>query len=103
MAYVHSVVGFAPFGHYGHAMSKFVVLNLLSNHKLHMLRHVRFFDIGLLMKSLYEQWDDQNIGNGPILVEFKEKFVDMSTNIIFPIIAGKPNAEDSKRCQKTLA
>ncbi|XP_047321529.1 xanthotoxin 5-hydroxylase CYP82C4-like [Impatiens glandulifera] len=103
MAYDQSVVGFAPYGPYWRSMRKFVVFNLLSNHKLHMLRDVRFSEISFFMKSLYQLWDDQNIGNGPVLVEFKEKFENLTTNIIFRIIGGKRNAEDSKRCQKALA
>ncbi|XP_047321816.1 xanthotoxin 5-hydroxylase CYP82C2-like [Impatiens glandulifera] len=107
LTYDQTVIAFAPYGPNWRAMRKFVVLNLLTAHRLHMLRHVRFSEIDFFIKSLYQQWDHGNgSGSGKILVEFKEMFQDMSSNIITRIIAGKryagTNSEESKQCQNAI-
>ncbi|XP_047321760.1 xanthotoxin 5-hydroxylase CYP82C4-like [Impatiens glandulifera] len=101
MAYNQSVVGFAPYGPYWRAMRKFITINLLTSHKLHLLRRIRFSEVDFMMKTIYQKWD----GNS-VLIDVKEMFKDMSTNIITRIVAGKRyggcNNEESRKWQKAF-
>ncbi|XP_047338604.1 xanthotoxin 5-hydroxylase CYP82C4-like [Impatiens glandulifera] len=110
MAYNQSVIGAAPYGPYWRSLRKFITLHLLSNHRLQILKHVRFSEIDLFIKTLYQLYCHQNRSGdykSPVLVDLKEKFTDMTTNIITRIIAGKRYytgdiTEESKRFQRAL-
>ncbi|XP_047337830.1 xanthotoxin 5-hydroxylase CYP82C4-like [Impatiens glandulifera] len=103
MAYNQSMIGTLPYGPYWRSLRKFIVIHLLSNHRLQMLKHVRFSEIDFFTKTLYQMCHENG---SPVLVDLKEKFSDMTTNIITRIIAGKRYAgvdtEESKRFQKAF-
>nr|QNS29938.1 cytochrome P450 [Nothapodytes nimmoniana] len=112
MAYDHAVFGFAPYGQYWRHIRKLAITELLSNHRLEMLRYVRDSEINLFMKQLYELClvSNPSSRSGLVLVEMKQRFGDLAMNIIGRMIAGKKNFgeagggshEDSRRCQKAM-
>ncbi|KAK8551902.1 hypothetical protein V6N12_040522 [Hibiscus sabdariffa] len=90
MCYNNSMFGFAPYGPYWRQMRKFVTLELLSNSRLVMLKHVRESEIKLSMRELYQHWDkSKNIGSDKVLVEMKRWFWDLTLNVVLRMIIGK--------------
>ena len=88
MAYDHAVLGFAPYGPYWRNLRKLVVIELLSNYRLEMFKHVRDSEINIFMKEAYDKW----VGDGdknPVLVEMKGKFWDLATNVVLRVVVGK--------------
>jgi hypothetical protein len=51
MGYNQTTFGFAPYGRYWRDMRKLVMVELLSNHRLELLKHVRDTETSLLMKD----------------------------------------------------
>lgn len=106
MGYDHAMLGFAPYGQYWRDMRKLTMVELLSNSRLEMLKHVRDTETKLLLKDLH----DRSIKNGGhVMVEMKEKFGNLAMNIIVRMLAGKRyfgtdtnGDEESRRFQKAL-
>ncbi|GMP48288.1 hypothetical protein CsSME_00015694 [Camellia sinensis var. sinensis] len=109
MAYDHAVLGFAPYGPYWRDLRKLAMIELLSSHRLEILKHVRDSEVNFFMKEVYEQW----VGKGsrkPVLVEMKEKFGDVVMKIMLRIVNknyrhvgnSRSSKEESRRCQKAL-
>ncbi|KAF3435654.1 hypothetical protein FNV43_RR22745 [Rhamnella rubrinervis] len=107
MGYDHAMFGLAPYGQYWRDIRKLAVVELLSNHRLELLLHIRDSEINCLIKELYEKCIENG---GQALVEMKEGLGDMAMNIIVRMVAGKryfgsgsSGAEESRQCQKALA
>ncbi|OMO92213.1 Cytochrome P450 [Corchorus olitorius] len=106
MGYNHKMFGFAPYGQYWRDMRKLATLELLSNRRLELLKHVRDTEINCFIKELYEQTMKNR---GLAVVEMKERIGDMALNIIVRMVAGKAYFgtqgscdEKSRRCQKAM-
>jgi cytochrome P450 len=56
LSYNYANFGFSPYGPYWREMRKITMLELLSNHQLSMLRHVRESVVKNSVKSAYEIW-----------------------------------------------
>ncbi|KDO39181.1 hypothetical protein CISIN_1g045409mg, partial [Citrus sinensis] len=95
MGYDHAIIGFAPYGSYWREVRKLSTAQLLSNHRLELLKHVRDTEVKVFIKELHEQCAKNG---GHVAVEMKERFKDLAMNII------DTNADDqeSKRFQKAL-
>ncbi|XP_030523113.1 xanthotoxin 5-hydroxylase CYP82C4-like [Rhodamnia argentea] len=107
MGYDHAMFGFAPYGPYWRGMRKLAVVELLSNHRLDMLKHVRDAETNLLVKGLYEKWLSN--GENPVTVDMEKDFGHVAMNITVRMVAGKRylsgdkgDEEESTRCQKAL-
>ncbi|KAJ4716416.1 Cytochrome P450 protein [Melia azedarach] len=106
MGYDHAIIGFAPYGPYWRHVRKLVTVELLSNHRLQLLKHIRDTEVKAFIKELYKQW----VKNGGLAVEMKERFGDLAMNIIVRMIAGKryfgsgttAHDQESRQCQKAL-
>ncbi|GMP48294.1 hypothetical protein CsSME_00015695 [Camellia sinensis var. sinensis] len=89
MAYDHAVLGFAPYGPYWRDLRKLAMIELLSSHRLEILKHV---------------WDsEQWVGKGsrkPVLVEMKEKFEDLVMKIMLRIVNRNYRYADNSRSSK---
>ncbi|KAH7575158.1 hypothetical protein JRO89_XS02G0055800 [Xanthoceras sorbifolium] len=104
LAYDHLMFGFAPYGPYWRDVRKLATVELLSNHSLELLQHVRDTEISIFIKELYAQCVKNG---GAAAVEIKERFSHLSANIIVRMIAGKQYFgtdvdEESRRFQKAL-
>ncbi|KAF3435659.1 hypothetical protein FNV43_RR22750 [Rhamnella rubrinervis] len=107
MGYHHAMFGLAPYGQYWRDIRKLAVVELLSNHRLELLLHIRDSEINCFIKELYEKCIENG---GQALVEMKERLGDMTMNIIVRMVAGKryfgsdpSGVEESRQCQKAMA
>ncbi|KAJ4846717.1 hypothetical protein Tsubulata_050694 [Turnera subulata] len=91
LGYNRSMIGFSPYGPYWRQMRKIATLELLSNHRLETLKHVRESEMRASMKELYKSLAENNSkqGNNRVLVDMKTWFGDITLNVIFKIIVGK--------------
>ncbi|KAL5858099.1 hypothetical protein ACOSQ3_005557 [Xanthoceras sorbifolium] len=89
---------------YWRDVRKLATVELLSNHRLEILQHVRDTEINIFIKELYAQC----VKNGGVAaVEIKERFSHLSANVIVRMIAGKryfgtDDHEESRRFQKAI-
>jgi cytochrome P450 len=89
LSYNYANFGFSPYGPYWREMRKITMLELLSNHRLSMLRHVRESVVKNSVKSAYEIWVRQGI----CLVEMKKWFDEITLELTVRIIAGSAKKE----------
>ncbi|KAK0580884.1 hypothetical protein LWI29_007456 [Acer saccharum] len=108
LAYDHHMIGFAPYGTYWRDARKVATVELLSNHRLELLKHVRNKEINLFIAELYAQCVQNG---GLVVVEMKERFGYLAANVIVRMIAGKRyfgtddgdhDQEESRRFQKAI-
>ncbi|KAJ9704894.1 hypothetical protein PVL29_003106 [Vitis rotundifolia] len=79
MGYDHGSFVFAPYGPYWCDVRKLAMVELLSNRQLEMHKH-SFMGNG--------QWASNK--DGPALAEMKERFGNLSLNVVVRAISGKP-------------
>ncbi|KAL6554681.1 hypothetical protein OROHE_007420 [Orobanche hederae] len=110
VGYNSRVMIFQEYGSYWREIRKLAMVELQSNRRLDMLKHVRESEVKIFIRELHEKWSSN--GNGSkVVVEMKEKFGDLTTNIVVRIVAGKmyPGTtgvhgnEESRRFQKAMA
>ncbi|KAJ6896518.1 hypothetical protein NC651_022655 [Populus alba x Populus x berolinensis] len=106
MGYNQTTFAFAPYGRYWRDIRKLVMVELLSNHRLELLKHVWYSETSLLMKDFYEK---SSSNGGQVVVEMKQRLADMAMNIIVRMISGKryfsadaKGNQEAKRCQEAL-
>ncbi|XP_028783173.1 cytochrome P450 CYP82D47-like [Neltuma alba] len=110
MAYNFSMIGFSPYGDYWRQVRKIATLEVLSNHRLEMLRHVRESEVKSSMKETYDRWaefnnsSDQNLEAVPLSCEMKKWFGDIILNVVYRMVVGKRflETEGNERIRKTL-
>ncbi|KAK6245326.1 hypothetical protein SCA6_008416 [Theobroma cacao] len=110
MSYDYAMFGFSPYGPYWREMRKIVNLELLSNHKLELLKHVRVSEVETSLKELYKLWAEKKDSSNLALVEMKQWFGDLALNVIFRMVAGKRyfgtglkgHDKEARRCQRAL-
>ncbi|GMI93955.1 cytochrome P450, family 82, subfamily C, polypeptide 4 [Hibiscus trionum] len=90
LTYNHAMISTAPYGPYWRQVRKFAMIELLSNHRLESLKHVRESEIKMSLQQLYELWNMKRSSNSDkVLVEMKTWFRDVTLNLILRIIVGK--------------
>ncbi|XP_030460548.1 cytochrome P450 CYP82D47-like [Syzygium oleosum] len=85
LGYNYAMFGFSPYGPYWRQVRKIATLELLSNHTLEKLRHVREAEVRASIKEAYERSSVQE--NMPI--EMKSWFNALNFNLIFKMVVGK--------------
>ncbi|KAH7524022.1 hypothetical protein FEM48_Zijuj06G0074300 [Ziziphus jujuba var. spinosa] len=108
MGYNFAMFGFSPYGPYWRQIRKIATLELLSNHRLEMLKNVRESEVKASIKEVYDLWKN-NKGKSKT-VEMRRWFGDVNLNIIFRMVVGKryvgattpSEMEESERCRKAL-
>ncbi|XP_023892234.1 xanthotoxin 5-hydroxylase CYP82C4 [Quercus suber] len=108
MGYNYAVFGFAPYSSFWREMRKIATLELLSNRRLEMLKHVRFSEVEIGIKELYSLWV-QN-GSCPLLVDLKHWLEELTLNVVVRMVAGKryfgssaaSDSGEARRCQKAI-
>ncbi|CAD5329682.1 unnamed protein product [Arabidopsis thaliana] len=113
MGYNFAVFGFAPYSAFWREMRKIATIELLSNRRLQMLKHVRVSEITMGVKDLYSLWF-KNGGTKPVMVDLKSWLEDMTLNMIVRMVAGKryfggggsvssEDTEEAMQCKKAIA
>ena len=108
MGYNYAVFGFAPYSPFWREMRKIATLELLSNRRLEMLKHVRTSEVDMGIRDLYALWDKNS--SRPLLVELNRWLEDMTLNMIVRMVAGKRyfgaaavgDGGEARRCQKAI-
>ncbi|KAI6688935.1 hypothetical protein NL676_025763, partial [Syzygium grande] len=85
LGYNYAMFGFSPYGPYWRQVRKIATLELLSNHTLEKLRHVREAEVRASIKEAYERSNAEE--NMPI--EMKSWFNALNFNLIFKMVVGK--------------
>ncbi|CAH2077302.1 unnamed protein product, partial [Thlaspi arvense] len=112
MGYNFAVFGFAPYSSFWREMRKIATVELLSNRRLQMLKHVRVSEISMGVKDLYSLWAKKG-GSEPVMVDLKRWLEDMTLNMIVRMVAGKryfggssassEDTEEAMQCKKAIA
>ncbi|KAF9608873.1 hypothetical protein IFM89_011911 [Coptis chinensis] len=90
LGYNYALFAFAPYGSYWREGRRIAILELLSNHRLELLKHVRISEVSTSIRELYHFWQANcDITNGSILVEMKQWFGDLTLNVVVRMVAGK--------------
>ncbi|KAJ8748009.1 hypothetical protein K2173_014436 [Erythroxylum novogranatense] len=89
----YSMFGFSPYGSYWRQMRKIVTVELLSNHRLEMLKDVRESELKAAAEGLYLKWTNSASGSNKVLVDMQKWFWDIALNLILKIIVGKRYVE----------
>ncbi|KAF8034244.1 hypothetical protein BT93_C0512 [Corymbia citriodora subsp. variegata] len=85
LGYNYAMFGFSPYGPYWRHVRKIATLELLSNHTLENLRHVREAEVRASIKEAYKRSNTQE--NTPI--DMKSWFNALNFNLIFKMVVGK--------------
>ncbi|CAN1194314.1 Cytochrome P450 82A1 (Fragment) [Linum perenne] len=88
LGYQRSMMGFSSYGSYWRQVRKIATLELLSSHRLEMLKDTRESEVKLATKELYGYWAN-NVQNGVVLVEMTGWFGEITLNVILKMIVGK--------------
>ena len=100
LGYDCAMFGFARYGPYWREMRKIATIELLSNHRLDQLKHIRVSEVEMAVRELYGSWSTKGCPENGILVEMKQWFGDVSFNIILRMVACKryfgASSEDGK-------
>ncbi|XP_030441049.1 cytochrome P450 CYP82D47-like [Syzygium oleosum] len=90
MAYNYAMFGLAPYGPYWRHVRKIAILDLLSNHRLELLKHLRESEVQASINHIYKRCVE-NYSGAPkkVLVDMKRWFGDITLNVVFRMIVGK--------------
>ncbi|XP_009365841.2 cytochrome P450 CYP82D47 [Pyrus x bretschneideri] len=110
LGYNYSMFGFSPYGPYWRHVRKIATVELLSNHRLELLRHVRESEVNACTKDLYDKWERNGGESDWVLVEMNRWFADVTLNIMYRVVVGKrflgaatvEEKEENERCRKAL-
>ncbi|CAN0922152.1 Cytochrome P450 82A4 [Linum grandiflorum] len=90
LGYQRAMIAFTSYGPYWRKIRKISTLELLSSHRLEMLRDVRESEVKLATKELYEHWEsEKRARNGTVSVEMSNWFGEVTLNVILKMIVGK--------------
>ncbi|XP_031268392.1 cytochrome P450 CYP82D47-like [Pistacia vera] len=102
--------GFSPYGAYWREMRKITAVELLSNRRLDLLKHVRATEVEHALKEIYKFWTKARNESSHVLVETKQWFGDLNLNVILRMVAGKryfgadaaTDEKEVRRCRKAM-
>jgi len=108
MGYNYAVFGFAPYSPFWREMRKIATLELLSNRRLEMLKHVRVSELSMGIRELYNSWVQNR--SQPVAVELNRWLEDLTLNMVVRMVAGKRyfgasatcDDDEARRCQKAI-
>ncbi|CAI0558624.1 unnamed protein product [Linum tenue] len=91
LGYDGAMFAFSPYGHFWRQMRKLVTIELLSSHRLRLLKPVRESEIRLATRELYDLWRQARKGgkNDTVSVEMMGWFGDVALNGILRVVFGK--------------
>ncbi|KAM0035396.1 putative cytochrome P450 [Helianthus debilis subsp. tardiflorus] len=87
MCYNYAMFGMGPYTPYWREMRKIATLELLSNRRLEMLKHIRSTEITYGINELYGRWKENS--HQPVVVELNKWLEHTMLNIIMMMVAGK--------------
>ncbi|XP_015964100.1 cytochrome P450 CYP82D47 [Arachis duranensis] len=105
MGYDCAMFGFTPYGPYWREIRKLTTLQLLSNHRLELLKKTRETELDSAIRKLYKI-------EGGVFVDMKEWFGDLTHNVSLRMVGGRPyygesgdgyeESEEARRYKKAM-
>ncbi|KAJ6383559.1 hypothetical protein OIU78_026948 [Salix suchowensis] len=87
MGYNNAVFALSPYGKYWRDVRKLVTLQLLSSHRLELLKHVRVFEVDAFIRGLHSSYAEA--AAQPATVSISKLFESLTFNISLRTIVGK--------------
>ncbi|KAJ0085868.1 hypothetical protein Patl1_09063 [Pistacia atlantica] len=72
LGYNYAMFGLSPYGPYWRQIRKIATLEILSNHRLEMLKHIRESEVKASVKEIYDLWMKNKKNKGTTKEESKE-------------------------------
>ncbi|KAI3726706.1 hypothetical protein L1987_66506 [Smallanthus sonchifolius] len=100
MGYNYAMFPLSPYGDYYRQVSKMVKVELFSQRRVEMLKHVRVSEVRAFMKDVNDACvrNKEVVGSGTVQVEMREFFANLVLNIITRSISGtrfSPGGEEA--------
>lgn len=89
LGYDLAMFGFAPYGPYWREMRKITTIELLSSHRIDMLRHIRASEVETAIRDLHKMWVRKGSAESGVMVDMKQWFGELTLNIVLRMVAGK--------------
>ncbi|KAJ7944375.1 Cytochrome P450, partial [Quillaja saponaria] len=103
LCYDFAMFGFAPYGSYWREMRKITTIELLSNHRIDLLRHKRVSELDREIAALYSLWSSKGCPKRGILMNMKKWFGDLTYNVALSMVGGKRYFGASADCAESEA
>ena len=110
LGYDLAMFGFAPYGPYWREMRKITTIELLSSHRIDLLRHIRASEVETAIRDLHKMWVSKGSAESGVTVDMKQWFGELTLNIVLRMVGGKryfePSADgeeaEARRNQKVM-
>ncbi|XP_062104501.1 cytochrome P450 CYP82D47-like [Humulus lupulus] len=90
IGYDYAMCVFSPHGPFWREIRKIATVELLSNRRLELLKHIRHFEVATFLKELHKHWTaNAKSENDGVLVEMKQWVWDLILNVVLRMVAGK--------------
>lgn len=100
LGYNYAMFGFSPYGSYWREMRKISIVELLSNHRIDMLKTIRASEVETAIGDIYMMWETKGRADSGVMVDIKEWFGDLSHNIALKMVGGKRYFGASADCEE---
>ncbi|GKV04738.1 hypothetical protein SLEP1_g16851 [Rubroshorea leprosula] len=80
LGYNYAMFGSSPYGSYWRHARKIATVELLSNHRLEMFKHVRESEMKAWIKEIHHIWENNKDGSHNVSMEMKRWFGDLTLN-----------------------
>ncbi|KAG9153061.1 hypothetical protein Leryth_012316 [Lithospermum erythrorhizon] len=109
LGYNYAMFGFSPYGPYWKEIRKITSLELLSNRRHELLKHVQLHETNTSLSELLNIWEGNKTEY--VLVDMKKWFNDLTYNVIVKMVVGKryfgshvgiDDQKDARECQKVM-
>ncbi|XP_040996661.1 demethylepipodophyllotoxin synthase-like [Juglans microcarpa x Juglans regia] len=106
MGYNYAMFGFSPDGSYWRHVRRIATLEVLSNHRIEMFKHIQESEVNTAIKEIYEL----SAKNNNALVEMRRWFGYVTLNVVFMMvikkriawIATKDEDEGNDQCRNAM-
>ncbi|KAJ0504770.1 putative cytochrome P450 [Helianthus annuus] len=88
MGYNYANFGFAPYGPYWRHIRKIIVHELVSQHRLQMLAHIRVSEVKSCIIDIYRSWVRNKEFSETVMVDMKEWFGNLIVNMVVRMLFG---------------
>uniref|UniRef100_A0A1J3DMK2 Cytochrome P450 82A1 n=1 Tax=Noccaea caerulescens TaxID=107243 RepID=A0A1J3DMK2_NOCCA len=99
LGYNDSFLLFTPDRSYWREMRKIVVSEILSTSVIEMLKYSRAKEVGVAFKEFYGKWEQNGKPQKGVLVDLKQEFDGLTTNISLMMLAGKRYFGEFPNCE----
>lgn len=104
LAYNSAMLGFSAYGAYWRDVRKIATVELLSNQRLDLLKHIRDYELRTSIRGLYNLWSSQGCPQNGVVVDMKDWFGHLTLNILMKMVTGKrfkaEEAVQMRNCRK---